>query len=79
MKYLSLSIHNLMTCFDEKMILGGDLARYLRPYIEEIQRRVAAYDSYLKDISYLDIGALAFDASSIGAAAHFIEKFIAAV
>lgn len=79
LKYLSLSIHNLMTCFDEKMILGGDLARYLRPYTEEIQRRVAAYDSYLKDISYLDIGALAFDASSIGAAAHFIEKFIAAV
>lgn len=79
LKYLALSIHNLMTCFDEKLILGGDLARYLPPYTKEIQRRVASYDSYLQDVSYLDIGALSFDAASIGAAAHFIEKFIAAV
>lgn len=77
LKYLSLSIHNLMTCFDEKLILGGDLARYLNPYMEEIKRRVAEYDHYLSDVFYLGVGALEFDAASIGAAAHFIDEFIA--
>lgn len=75
--YLALTIHNLMTSFDEKFILGGDLARYLSPYMETIRDRVAKYDHYLKDGSYLGYGALEFDAASIGAAGCFIDKYIA--
>jgi len=75
--YLALSIHNLMTCFDEKLILGGDLARYLSPYMETIKSKVAEYDHYLKDSLYLSVGALEFDAASIGMAGYFIDEFIA--
>lgn len=75
-EYLALSVHNLMTCFDEKLILGGDLARYLNPYMEKIRRRVAEYDHYLENSLYLGTGALEFDAASIGAAGYFIDQYI---
>lgn len=75
--YLSLTIHNLMTSFDEKFILGGDIARHLGPYMESIRRKVEEYDHYLKNTPYLDYGTLEFDTVSIGAASHFIEKYIA--
>lgn len=76
LSYLALSIHNLMTCFDEKLILGGDLARYLHPYMAELQIRVAEYDHYLREPDYLGVGALEFDAASIGVAGYFIEQYI---
>lgn len=74
--YLALSIHDLMTSFDEKIVLGGDLARYLPPYMDDIEKKVQEYDPYLKDVSYLSCGSLEFDAASIGAAGYFIEDYI---
>lgn len=76
MDYLALTIHNLMTSFDEKLILGGDLARHLKPYMEAIKERVAGYDHYLRDVSYLTYGAMEFDTASIGAAGYFIDEYI---
>ncbi len=77
LEYLALTIHNLMTCFDEKLILGGDLAGYLPPYMGMIREKVAVYDHYLRDAMYLSYGMLEFDAASIGAAGHFIIKYFA--
>ncbi len=74
--YLALTIHNLMTSFDERLILGGNLAKYLKPYMETIRERVAGYDHYLRDVSYLSYGALEFDTASIGAAGYFIDEYI---
>lgn len=76
MNYLALTIHNLMTSFDERLILGGNLAKYLEPYMETIRERVAVYDHYLRDVSYLTCGALEFDTASIGAAGYFIDEYI---
>ena len=74
--YLALTIHNLMTSFDERLILGGNLAKYLKPYMETIREQVAGYDHYLRDVSYLSYGALEFDTASIGAAGYFIDEYI---
>lgn len=74
--YLALTIHNLMTSFDERLILGGNLAKYLKPYMKTIRERVAGYDHYLRDVSYLSYGALEFDTASIGAAGYFIDEYI---
>ncbi|MCI8274760.1 MAG: ROK family transcriptional regulator [Lachnospiraceae bacterium] len=74
--YLALTIHNLMNCFDEKLILGGELAEYLEPYMKTIKDRVVTYDHYLKEADYLSPGSLGFDAASIGAAGYFIDKYI---
>lgn len=74
--YLALAIHNLMTSFDMKIVIGGYLGQYIVDYIPQIEERVGNIDRYLKGAEFIQPANLKYEASAVGAAAEFTERYI---
>lgn len=73
---LALAIHNLLTVLDNKIIIVGYLGQYIGPYLEDLKKRVQAYDPYLIGKDFMAAGQLKYEASAIGVAARYIESYI---
>lgn len=76
MENLSILISNLRMAFDTNIILGGDVGGYLSSYMLELGQRVLKYNLFDKDISYLKNCSYKREASAVGVAKYFFEKFI---
>lgn len=84
--YLALAVHNLATALDNDIIIGGYLGQYIGPYIGELRKRVQKMrkrgretDIYLSDPSFIRPAVLKYEASSIGVASVFVERFISGI
>lgn len=73
---LALAIHNLLTVLDNKIIIVGYLGQYIGPYMEDLKKRVRAYDPYLISTDFITSGQLKYEASAIGVAARYIESYV---
>lgn len=81
-KYLdsmALAIHNLLAAFDMEIIIGGYLGQYIGPYMDQLEKRLKKMDSYLTDIQFIQPAVLKHEASAIGAAGVFIDKYLAEI
>lgn len=76
MENLAILISNLRMAFDTDIILGGDVGGYLSNYTLELGQRVLKYNLFDKDVSYLKNCSYKKEASAVGVAKHFFEKFI---
>lgn len=76
MKDLLLAVDNLRMCFDCKVILGGYVGEYIRPYLQEIRKMAAERNIFEKDGLYIEACRYQKEASALGAAIYQIEKFI---
>ncbi len=74
--YLCLGINNIRTIFDCEVILGGTLAKYIGDYFEDIKRRLAGIAVFEKNADYLHLSNYTSNASAIGTALHFVDKYI---
>lgn len=77
--YLALAIHNLMTSFDMDMVISGYLGQYLEDYMEDLKMRVRKFDSYLTGSDFVQPARLKYEASALGAANIFLERYISEV
>lgn len=77
--YLALAIHNLMTSFDMDMVIGGYLGQYLGDYMDDLKNRVRKFDSYLTGSDFVQPARLKYEASALGAANIFLERYISEV
>ena len=79
LNYLALAIHNLMTSFDMDMVIGGYLGQYLGDYMDDLKTRVRKLDSYLTGPDFVQPARLKYEASALGAANIFLERYISEV
>lgn len=77
--YLALAVHNLAIAFDSEIIIGGYLGQYIAPYLDGLWERVRRLDPYLTDPSFIRPAVLEYEASAVGVAAVFVEKFISTI
>lgn len=76
MENLAVLISNLRMAFDTDIILGGDVGGYLSAYMLELGQKVFQYNLFDKDLSYLKNCSYKKEASAVGVAKYFFEKFI---
>lgn len=76
MENLAILISNLRMAFDTDIILGGDVGGYLSAYMLELGQKVFQYNLFDKDLSYLKNCSYKKEASAVGVAKYFFEKFI---
>lgn len=76
---LALAVHNISMALDSEIIIGGYLGQYIGAYITPLRERVQKMNPYLTDLSFIKPAALKYESSAIGAAAVFVEKYIAAI
>jgi predicted NBD/HSP70 family sugar kinase len=79
MAYLCQGINNIRTIFDCDVILGGTLAKYIGGYFEDIKGRLGRIAVFEKNADYLHLSNYTSNASAIGTALHFVDKFIKTV
>lgn len=80
LEYLSILLHNIRTCFDCDIIMGGTMGQYIPRYIDRLNRMVherAHYQAPYKE--FLRPGYYPYDAASIGAALFFVDDFIQSI
>lgn len=73
--HLAILISNIRMIFDTDVILGGDVGGYADDYIVELRERVAKYNLFDLDVSYLKGCTYHKEASAVGAAKYFFRKF----
>lgn len=74
--HLTLGIHNIHIALDCPIVLGGKLSHFLPQRLDELDRRLREADpDYLRK-PYLSVCRYHDRANSVGAALHFIEKFV---
>ncbi|WFR55459.1 ROK family transcriptional regulator [Anaerocolumna sp. AGMB13025] len=76
LKYLCIGINNIYMVYDSDVVLGGVLAQYLDPYLEEIQKRLAERNFFEKSGEYFKLTQYQSRATAIGAALQLVSKFI---
>jgi predicted NBD/HSP70 family sugar kinase len=73
---LALMVANLRMCFDCDIVLGGYVGGFLGPYVERLRGLVAGLDSFHGDTGYLRRCSYKMEGAAVGAALHFIDRFI---
>lgn len=74
--YLAIVITNLRMAYDTNIILGGYVGGYMEGHMFELGKKVLAYNLFDSDVSYLKNCIYKKEGSAVGAAWHFIDKFV---
>ena len=73
---LAVLISNLRMAYDMDIILGGEVGGYLAEHMLPLGEKVMEYNGFDHDIRYLRNCSYKREASSVGAAKHFLQDFI---
>jgi len=76
---LAILINNMYILIDSDVILGGYLAPYIGPYLNELKTRAYALNGVLPGQDYLKVGRFQSKAVAAGSALRFIDGFIKGV
>jgi predicted NBD/HSP70 family sugar kinase len=75
---LAILVSSLRMAFDCTVILGGYVGGYLTPYLTQLRALSAAHDPFQPDEAYLQPCHFHYEASALGAALQYINRFITA-
>ncbi len=73
--YLAIFLTNLRMMADMDIVIGGEVSRYLAPYINNLREHSIKYDCFARDIDYIDIGKKQDNACAAGAALLALEHY----
>lgn len=76
--YLVVSLINIHTLLDYKIIIGGYIGGYIEDYIPEIWQKISEQDIFKSDC-YISASKFKMEASALGVALSIIEKFISEI
>ena len=74
--HLAIGIYNIHIVLDCDIVLGGVLAQFIEPYLDNLRRRVIDISSFDTDASYLRCSKYRKWTSCVGVALHFIADFL---
>jgi predicted NBD/HSP70 family sugar kinase len=67
------SLHMILDC---NILLGGQLAQYIEPYLDELKRRAYRRNSVDKSQDYIRKAKFSGEAMAAGAALYYIDEFV---
>ncbi|MEG0911430.1 MAG: ROK family transcriptional regulator [Ruthenibacterium sp.] len=76
LEHLALGINTIRMVLDSRVVLGGILAQHIEPYFETLQQKVQALNSFHDTSAYVQLCRYRSKSTCMGAALHFIAKFI---
>jgi len=76
MKYLAVAVGNFRMCMDCDIILGGYVGGFMGPYMEQFRKMVAEHDIFDTEAKYVKAGHYKKEASALGAAILWMDRFI---
>ena len=74
--HLAIGIYNIHIVLDCDIVMGGVLAQFIEPYLDDLRRRVIDISSFDTDASYLRCSKYRKWTSCVGVALHFIADFL---
>lgn len=75
LEYLAIVVTNLRMAFDCQIVLGGYAGGHLKRYLTELAKKAAPYNRFDNDMLYVKTGRYEKEASAIGIAMTFVEKY----
>lgn len=76
---LALGINNILTMYDAPVIIGGEISKYLEPYMDKLKSYIAKYDAdFIGDID-ISLSSCQKHEILIGAALMYIDEFLGKV
>ena len=75
MDHLAICVNNLRMCYDCNIILGGYVGPYMSDYIDVFREKAIALNPFEKDASFIKVCHYRTEASAVGAAIYFIDKY----
>ena len=75
LEYLSITITNLRMIFDCDIVIGGYIGGFLDEYRLQLDKSITKYNNFDMDTSYIYTGKYKKEASAIGIAMKFIDRF----
>ncbi len=76
---LSIVVNNLRMFYDAEVIIGGEVGRYIGPWMEELRELAADRNTFERDASYLSACRHRVESSALGAALVQVERFMSNV
>ena len=73
---LCIAINNIYTMLDSEIIIGGNVANYIEPYLDIIKKKLQVLNSFDSNGNYLKLSHCEQQEASIGVALMFIGEFI---
>ena len=74
--HLAYGIYNIHMVLDCPVVLGGVLAQFIEPYMDDLRRRIIDISTFETDASYLQFSKYRKWTSCVGVALHFISEFL---
>ena len=74
--YLAILTCNLHLWSDLPVLIGGYAASFLAPYIDRLKAEIAELSIFTDKEEFLYLSQFQFNASSIGCAQYFTERFL---
>lgn len=75
LEHLAILVTNLRMLIDIDLILGGEVGKYIPPYLDELCARAARYDRFARDVDYLIPCTRTEHAFAAGAAMLALEQY----
>lgn len=79
LKYLAVAVGNFRMCMDCDIILGGYVGGFMEPYMEQFRKLVSEHDIFETDAKYVKAGRYKKEASALGAAILWVDRYIAQI
>ena len=76
LEHLSYGIYNIHIVLDCDIVLGGVLAQFIEPYMDDLRQRIINISTFETDASYLRFSKYRKWTSCVGVALHFIAEFL---
>lgn len=76
LRHLAAALATIRMVFDCRIVLGGYVAPYLTPFLQELRRLTASHDPFDDEAEYISLCHYPKHAVPLGAALHFINLFI---
>lgn len=74
--HLAIGINNIRMVLDCNIVLGGVLAHFMGPYLENLRTRLKNISSFETDGEFLKLSRYLSWSTCVGVALHFISEFI---
>ena len=76
LNHLAIAIKNIRMSCDSDIVLGGIVGAYLTDYIDTVRAKVSRLDPFEKGARYVKTCHYRVEASAVGAAIHYINRFV---
>ena len=75
LEHLAITISNLRMIFDCDIMIGGYVGGYIKSYMAQLSQKTARYNKFEKDTMYIKNCTYEKEASAVGAAMYFVDKY----